>query len=192
MIHNENRYIYFHLVLTKANGKDVSKSTENFFISQQWNKNEIASSSPPNFTNIKRQFCTRLCTNINECILVNVFKNVSRNPLFSALEYRPKSFALKAPMDLVILDAFSEFMGSFFIVFGMVVWLGEVVKLPTAWPSSTTLAKILPWKCFQTGFVWRRVLSTFFLSNSPSLWICNSGCFILYAKHTCICKKKKK
>ena len=34
------------------------------------------------------------------------------------------SVAIKTPMDLVILAAFSESMGSFVIVIRMVVWLG--------------------------------------------------------------------
>ena len=43
--------------------------------------------------------------------------------------YVSLSIAIKAPMDLVILTTFSECMGSFVIVTGMVVWL-EVVELP--------------------------------------------------------------
>ena len=46
------------------------------------------------------------------------------------------SIAIKAPTDLVILAAFLECMGSFFIVSRVVVWL-DVVELPAVLRSRT-------------------------------------------------------
>lgn len=62
--------------------------------------------------------------------------NMAREPTFTTAKYGHKSFAIKAQMELVILDALSEYIGRVVIVFGMAVWLEDGVELPAVFSAT--------------------------------------------------------